>query len=148
MKYQLVIRRGRPCSPIASLGKSYYRFHLICPSARDFGQRRQSLPIHPLDARSMTGFARRPLVRRPRCASSAALPGRNASLRDCLQACGDSSTKRSRHMAVIIGRQHPVLRRQLSSDLSWPAPFPAAMVVKKLSRTSRCLFMMTAMTYV
>ena len=55
---------------------------------------------------------------------------------------------RSRHMAVIIGRQHPVLRRQLSSDLSWPAPFPAAMVVKKLSRTSRSLFMMTAMTYV
>ena len=43
-------------------------------------RRRQSLPIHPLDARSMTGFARRPLVRRPRCASSAALPGRNASL--------------------------------------------------------------------
>ena len=50
---------------------------------------------------------------------------------------------RSRHMAVIIGRQHPVLRRQLSSNLSWPAPFPAAMVVGKLSRTSRNLFMMT-----
>ena len=50
---------------------------------------------------------------------------------------------RSHHMAVIIGRQHPVLRRQLSSNLSWPAPFPAAMVVGKLSRTSRNLFMMT-----
>ena len=50
---------------------------------------------------------------------------------------------RSRHMAVIIGRQHPVLRRQLSSNLSWPAHFPAAMVVGKLSRTSRSLFMMT-----
>ena len=50
---------------------------------------------------------------------------------------------RSRHMAVIIGRQHPVLRRQLSSNLSWPAPFPAAMVVGKLSRSSRNLFMMT-----
>ena len=51
---------------------------------------------------------------------------------------------RSRHMAVIIGRQHPVLRRQLSSNLSWPAHFPAAMVVGKLSRTSsasRSLFM-------
>ena len=50
---------------------------------------------------------------------------------------------RSRHMVVIIGRQHPVLRRQLSSNLSWPAPFPAAMVVGKLSRTSRSLLMMT-----
>ena len=50
---------------------------------------------------------------------------------------------RSRLMAVIIGRQRPVLRRQLSSNLSWPAPFPAAMVVGKLSRTSRSLFMMT-----